>query len=291
MQIAEKVVRRARELMESGEVCRVLGWEAGEDRHGWTPALFTSPKEAENLVYGEYAGANLSKIAVGLPRAEGKTLILLKPCDALSFNQLIHEHRLDREDFYIIGAGCAGMRDENGPLTKCITCKGKGFESVNEVIDDDECRALSPSDRFAEVERLENMTAEERFAFWRGELSRCIRCNACRNVCPACTCRACVFDDPKSGVASKSNVTDFEENLYHIIRAFHVAGRCTDCGECSRVCPQRIPLHLINRKLIKDMNALYGEYQAGTGTDERTPLTRYAAGDAEPSVVLERGNA
>ena len=183
------------------------------------------------------------------------------------------------------------MRDENGPLTKCITCKGKGFESVNEVIDDDECRALSPSDRFAEVERLENMTAEERFAFWRGELSRCIRCNACRNVCPACTCRACVFDDPKSGVASKANVTDFEENLYHIIRAFHVAGRCTDCGECSRVCPQRIPLHLINRKLIRDMNGLYGEYQAGTGTDERTPLTRYAADDAEPSVVLERGNA
>ncbi|URW87892.1 4Fe-4S dicluster domain-containing protein [Blautia wexlerae] len=29
--------------------------------------------------------------------------------------------------------------------------------------------------------------------------------------------------------------------MFHIIRAFHVAGRCTDCGECDRVCPQGIP--------------------------------------------------
>ena len=33
-------------------------------------------------------------------------------------------------------------------------------------------------------QKLEAMTPEERYAFWRGELSRCIRCNACRNVCP-----------------------------------------------------------------------------------------------------------
>lgn len=58
----------------------------------------------------------------------------------------------------------------------------------------------------------------------------------------------------------------FEESMFHIIRAFHVAGRCTDCGECSRVCPQNIPLHLLNRKFIKDINTFYGAYQAA-----RTP--------------------
>ena len=81
------------------------------------------------------------------------------------------------------------------------------------------------------------------------------------------------------------------ENMFHIIRAFHVAGRCTDCGECSRVCPQHIPLHLLNRKFIKDMNELYGEYQAGVGEEERTPMTTYTKTDAEPSIVRERGNA
>ena len=105
------------------------------------------------------------------------------------------------------------------------------------------------------------MTAEERFEFWRDQLSRCIRCNACRNVCPACSCLKCVFDNDDSGIASKANTDTFEENMFHIVRAFHVTGRCTDCGECSRVCPQNIPLQLLNRKFIKDYNELYGEFK------------------------------
>ena len=135
------------------------------------------------------------------------------------------------------------------------------------------------------------MTADERFEFWRGELSKCIRCNACRNVCPACTCEQCVFDNPNSGIAQKAADDSFEENMFHIIRAFHVAGRCTDCGECSRVCPEHIPLHLLNRKFIKDIDSLYGEYQAGEDTDVKHPLISFTQEDAEPSIVHERGNA
>ena len=63
--------------------------------------------------------------------------------------------------------------------------------------------------RFDEVEKLEKMTADERFAFWQGELSRCIRCNACRDVCPACTCEKCVFDNPNSGVENKAAADSF----------------------------------------------------------------------------------
>ena len=139
------------------------------------------------------------------------------------------------------------------------------------------------------VAKLEAMTPDERFAFWRSELSKCIRCNACRNVCPACSCVKCVFDNPKTGVQNKAAADDFEENLFHIIRAYHVAGRCTDCGECSRVCPQGIPLHLLNRKFIKDINELYGEYQAGAEIGQRHPLENFDKGDCEPSIVHERG--
>ena len=74
--------------------------------------------------------------------------------------------------------------------------------------------------------------------------------------------------------------------MFHIIRAFHVAGRCTDCGECSRVCPQGIPLHLLNRKFIKDIDAQYGEYQAGETAEGKTPLTSYTESDAEPGEVV-----
>ena len=130
------------------------------------------------------------------------------------------------------------------------------------------------------------MTEDERFAFWKEQLSKCIRCNACRNVCPACSCIKCVFDNPNSGIAAKANDSEFEEKMFHIIRAYHVAGRCTDCGECSRVCPQNIPLHLLNRKFIKDMDGLYGEYQAGESSEGKTPLTSYTEEDKEPNDVF-----
>ena len=287
-----RIKQRAIELLSDGTVMRVIGWEKGEGNCDWSPALFENAAEMENFVYGDYAGANLSKYCLKFNRQEGKTLVVLKPCDTLSFRQLLHEHRIDREKFYVIGAGCKGMKDEKGGLLKCSACKGKEFEVYDEIIDDEEAQKKTAlMDRMAGVVELEKMTAQERFDFWRGELSRCIRCNACRNVCPACSCIKCVFDNPASGVQSKAPVTDFEENMFHIIRAYHVAGRCTDCGECSRVCPQNIPLHLLNRKFIKDMNELYGDYQAGVGENERTPLTSYTKEDAEPGIVYERGNA
>ena len=59
------------------------------------------------------------------------------------------------------------------------------------------------ADRFAEVEKIETMSPEEKFAFFQKELSKCIRCNACRNVCPACSCRKCVFDSTKFDSAQK----------------------------------------------------------------------------------------
>ena len=169
-------------------------------------------------------------------------------------------------------------------LTKCATCTKTHVAKDEEIILHE--REAKDVNRFEEVEKLEAMTADERFAFWREQLSKCIRCNACRNVCPACSCLKCVFDNPASGIAAKANDDQFEEQLFHVIRAFHVSGRCTDCGECSRVCPQNIPLHLLNRKFIKDIDGLYGEYQAGEESEGKTPLTSFTEGDSEVNDVV-----
>jgi ferredoxin len=99
-----------------------------------------------------------------------------------------------------------------------------------------------------------------------------------------------VFDNPNSGIANKAPASSFEEQMFHIIRAFHVAGRCTDCGECSRVCPQHIPLHLLNRKFIKDINSFYGEYQAGEKVGNRAPLVDYTKEDIEPVDAVRKGD-
>lgn len=314
-----KMLERAKELLANGEVARVVGWKKGDFCYDPSPAVFETVEELDEFVYDYFCGANLSKYLINICKKEGKTAVFLKPCDTYSFNQLVKEHRINRENVYVIAVECMAKLDiekmkaqgaefvtgvevvdkevkafspygektfykPDVVLTKCVTC-----EKTHQVKDEEIILHERPArdvNRFAEVEALEAMTEDERFAFWRSQLSKCIRCNACRNVCPACSCVKCVFDNPNSGVAAKANDDKFEEQLFHIIRAFHVAGRCTDCGECSRVCPQNIPLHLLNRKYIKDIDGLYGEYQAGETADGKTPLTSYTEADAEPKDVF-----
>ena len=318
----EQLINRAKELLADGTVVRVLGWRRGDMDYNPEVAYFNSADELDNFVYNGFCGANLSKYMIEASKLEGKTLVFLKPCDTYSFNQLLTEHRVDRDKAYIIGVGCRGKLDiekikakgisgitavSGNPetlqistvygdvdvdckevrLERCHVCKGKEHRVYDEVIG--ESVDTRDADRMAGVEAIEAMSPAEKFAFFQAELSKCIRCNACRNVCPACSCRKCVFDSTKFDTAQKANTTTFEEKMFHIIRAFHVAGRCTDCGECSRVCPQGIPLHLFNRKFIKDINELYGDYQAGESADQRAPLVNFTFEDAEPGIVNERG--
>ena len=322
----EQLIEKASELLSNGTVSCVLGWGKGEFDYDVTPTLFKTTEElAEGFVFNDFSGANFSKYLVTkTQKLEGKILVFLKPCDTYSFNQLLTEHRFDREKVYAVGIPCEGMADiakikaivgdgiakieANGDTLavttlyddeatvintadvlaeRCLNCKSKKHVAYDELMGEE--GDVIASGRFDEVARLEAMTPDERFAFWQNELSRCIRCNACRDACPACTCEKCVFDNPNSGVENKSPANEFEEKLFHIIRAYHVAGRCTDCGECSRVCPQNIPLHLLNRKFIKDMNDFYGDYQAGEEVGSRAPLVNYTTEDLEPGEVFERG--
>ena len=343
----EMLLTKAAELLEAGVVDRALGWKKGEFIYDVTPAVFRSAADMEkDFVWGEFCGANFSKYLVAETRKPGsKVLVFLKPCDSYSFNQLLTEHRFDREKVFAIALPCDGMADIGKIRTlagedvvnvvreeetvkletlfdgtvqttwqdvlaeRCLNCKSRLAVAYDAYFDENgEYHAeaytaeagvapagkygdVRENGRFDQVEALEKMTPDERFAFWQKELSRCIRCNACRDVCPACTCEKCVFDNPKSGVESKAPVNDFEDQMFHIIRAFHVAGRCTDCGECSRVCPQHIPLHLLNRKFIRDIDELYGNYQAGAVVGSRAPLVNYTKDDPEPgeAVLWERG--
>ena len=322
----EQMISRAKALLQDGTVDRVLGWKIGEFKYDLTPAVFKSAEEIDSdFVYNTFSCANLSKYLVKETRKDGgKILIFVKPCDSYSLQQLIKEHRVNREKIYIIGIECFGKTDiekvkdrglsaicditeDDTSITvetaygekekimkhevmaeRCLSCKSKKIVIFDELIGENG-EVVEDCNRFDMVARLEAMTPDERFEFWQNELSRCIRCNACRNVCPACTCEKCVFDNDESGVAQKAAQTSFEESNFHIIRAFHVAGRCTDCGECTRVCPQHIPLHLLNRKFIKDANELYGEYQAGEDAYSRYPMVDFTFDDCEPSVVYERG--
>lgn len=315
-ELSAKMIQRAKELLSEGKVQRVVGWKKGIFDDDITPGTFSSAEELDKeFIYDEHCAANLSKYLVKItreietaksttrmnntmakqrdPNAQDKpipsevVLVFLKPSDTYSFTELLKENRIARGDVYAIGIPC--QETLNGGEV-CESCAGKKHVSCDELLGVDENYEPGVSKRLDVFEKFEKMDAAERNEFWKGEFSRCIRCNACRNVCPACTCEKCVFDNNKLYTSQKVAETNFEESLFHIIRAWHVAGRCTDCGECSRVCPEHIPLYLLNRKYIKDINEIYGEYQAGSDMETKPPMLTYTTDDAETTIVWTRSN-
>jgi formate dehydrogenase subunit beta len=264
-------------LLESKHVGVVIGWEEGSSDGRTRPVFITEASEVDRLVWNRYCLNNLSDYLLRDEiRAYGKPAIISKGCDNRAIIVLMQEFQLKREDVYIIGVFCEGVGDE--PPAKCRHCAVHVPRLYDELIG--EPRELPPAeDVYDEVRKLEAMTPEERWEFWRREFEKCIRCYACRQVCPMCYCRRCIADKnvPQwidSSAHAKGNFA------WNVIRAFHLAGRCIECGECERACPANIKLMLLNRLLEKEVLELYG-YEAGKDVDVKPVLNDFREGDDE----------
>ena len=67
---------------------------------------------------------------------------------------------------------------------------------------------------------------------------------------------------------------------FHFLRAYHCAGRCTDCGACERACPVGINMRTLTKKLEKDCYDLF-QWEAGMSLEVRPPLDTYQPGDPD----------
>ena len=122
------IIEKAKALLADGTVSRVIGWKKGEFAQDSTPAVFTSAEEIENeLVFDDFTASNVSKYLIKESKKEGKVAVFLKPCDTYSFNQLIKEHRIDRDNIYVVGIPCDGKLDIEKIKAKGIT----GIQSVS----------------------------------------------------------------------------------------------------------------------------------------------------------------
>lgn len=124
-----------------------------------------------------------------------------------------------------------------------------------------------PDDRYLGIHELEKMDLKERWDYWGEGFERCIRCYACRNICPVCYCEECSVDRAKPMPWISKSMDKSNNTFYHLNRAMHLAGRCIDCGECERACPVDIPMRKMYKMLEKDVKELYG-YEAGANTDD-----------------------
>jgi Na+-translocating ferredoxin:NAD+ oxidoreductase RnfC subunit len=65
-----------------------------------------------------------------------------------------------------------------------------------------------------------------------------------------------------------------EGKFFQLIRVLHLAGRCTECGECERICPVNIPMVKLMKKVNKDILKLFG-YRPGYSIDAKPPLLTF----------------
>lgn len=281
----------ARDLLTSGQVTQVIGWEQGTLWYQATPVLIQKPEDADKLVWNDYCQPNLSKYLLDFRYGDGKTAIFVKGCDARGFNRLLQDQQLEREKACLIGIPCSGMKDhriaqgyeadsEAIPLAKiCQACRYPNPIVYDQLIGEEATPWQTEAD-YSDVAAIEAMSADERYAFWQAQHTKCIRCYACRNVCPACNCRKCLFDQSASGWSSK-DISAAENQFYAMTRAMHVAGRCIECGQCEYVCPSEIPIMLMNKKLSQDIDLLFGQYDAGIDIQSPTPLGHFEKNDPE----------
>ena len=277
---------------------------AGADRLVWGPTC------ANNLaVYLPRVFARPKN-----PRQEyapPKVGIVAKGCDARSVNGLIVEHQLPRDKVVIIGVPCAGMIDtrkaeealggariiaaqEDAGTFKVETTDGEKVLTLAEILADGCAECAHPTideadvtidgdsrpaagERYLRVEAFEAMTAEERWDHFTQEVSRCIRCYACRQVCPNCYCITCFADQTKPRwIGAADELSDLM--AFHIGRILHQAGRCVECDACVRACPMDIDLRVFTQKLPKDVAELYG-VEAGVTVDGVPALLTFSEND------------
>jgi coenzyme F420-reducing hydrogenase delta subunit/ferredoxin len=264
-----KLRETAARLLSEGAVKVVIGYGARG------PVFVTHSEDAARLVWNETCFANLTGY---LKRKEvgalGKPAVVVKGCDERALVVLEKESQVGRAAVYTIGMACAGMGQP-----KCAACDTHEPRFANETIASDGAPEAAPVDRYAALDALFAKSPEERLAFWTAEFDRCLKCYACRQVCPMCYCERCLADKnrPQAIDTSPHRQGNF---AWHLSRAIHLAGRCVGCDECTRACPAGLDLRLLNLALARAAETKFG-YRAGMDPAVEPLVGAYSLTDKE----------
>jgi formate dehydrogenase subunit beta len=285
-------------LLTDNQVDAVIGFRKGTVPMMSQPVLIMRPEDVDMLHWDRFCCVNLANY---LPKRQGRIGVVAKGCDSRNIVVHLLENQVKRDQLFILGIPCKGMWDRRKIARALkgrelievtgdgdrVFAKGNGFDESftrADVLQDNcaICIHRNPViyegiDRYADVRKLEAMGVDERWKYFEDLVAFCIRCYACRDVCPLCYCPTCFVDGSRPQWLGKS-IEPTDILTFHLLRAFHLAGRCTDCGACEQACPMGISVRQFTKKLEKDVCEFYG-YEAGMAMEARPPLDVYRPDD------------
>ncbi len=285
--ITEAIRAEARRILSDGTVTALIGYAAGRRKGAVQPIVISAAEDSDKLLF---SAASVNNLVVYLTKAKkdvpksGRIGIVVKSCDLKALVGLLGESQLKREQLYLIGVPCSGVLasvmqpDQQLTTTtiaaKCTECSELIPPGCDFVPTAEPLATPALEQRYAaEIARLEAMTPAERWEYWKEQFSKCIKCYACRQVCPFCFCEQCLCDRNRPQMVEQTPRPS-GNTAWHLVRAMHLAGRCAGCAECERVCPMDIPLNLLNRKMAKELKELFGS-EAGFTVQDKGPLNSY----------------
>ena len=305
----DKIRETADRLFSEKKIEEFICYRIGSNPFSPSPVVIKSSAAVGDLYWSSTCGLNLCTY---LTKRPGKIGIVANGCNSRNIVTHIIENQIPRENIYIVGIPCSGMVDSREINKKAdgreiqtfeekgdsIIIAGQGFEEKlekkdylrancavcrhrNPVIYDEmltePVKEIENVDPYNDINHVELMESEKKWEFFKKLIEPCIRCYACRNACPLCYCPTCFVDENKPQWVGKS-IDPTDTMTFHFLRAYHCAGRCTDCGACEQVCPVNIPMRQFTKKLNKDAEKLFG-WEAGLAVDTRPPLDLFRPDD------------
>ena len=306
-----------KEILLKEKLDGLIAYAAGTTPLRPRPAFFTTSEACDKAIFDGFCVQNLANY---LHRhRDNRVGILVKGCDRRAIRVLVQEKQIKRENLFLIGIPCPGMLNRNqllgefpdlqtsqvreegesliiatpdGPrklgrndylLPTCRACRHRVPSDVDVLLDPPPFTSPEADLPFSDqINSIATMGHTDRADLFREELSRCILCYACRNVCPLCYCETC-FTDSLQPTWMTSTPEPDNIFFYHVNRMMHMAGRCVACGSCEWACPEHIPLRFLYGKITVDVEDLFA-YEAGLDASTPQPLSYFSEDDPDEHI-------